>query len=306
MSDDKYSKRLESLFSHVEPVAPEPGHPAAPPQDAHAQVRIAELEAAVAEARQQAEQEHAQRLAASAALENLKAQTAKVEAEAPVQTSAEGPETAPSRASRLRSAIQPLVPRRQASEADKVQTRARNAWRMAVILLVTLAVFDVNSIYNILQTQAPQQWVAAGLSFAASLGSITSMVDAYGLVHTTGFLDISAGDFDFLTAFVSLLLSVAARSSVSPTWPGDGLVPSFRTSTASGCGWTSSTFSANAQGERTNVPHSANTMLGITLVGRVFIVAPERCLRNCPRRRMLPAFEVPSSIFLRSAPWPPT
>jgi len=174
MSDDKYSKRLESLFSHVEPVAPEPGQPAAPPQDAHAQVRIAELEAAVAEARQQAEQEHAQRLAASAALENLKAQTAKVEAEAPVQTSAEGPETAPSRASRLRSAIQPLVPRRQASEADKAQTRARNAWRMAVILLVTLAVFDVNSIYNILQTQAPQQWMAAGLSFAASLGMLAS------------------------------------------------------------------------------------------------------------------------------------
>ncbi len=61
MSDDKYTQRLESLFSNTERVPPDPEPPATPPEtpDAEAmQARLAEIEAAAAEARRQAEARH--------------------------------------------------------------------------------------------------------------------------------------------------------------------------------------------------------------------------------------------------------
>jgi GAF domain-containing protein len=86
-NDNNYQQRLESLFSGIEPLPPEPT-PEPPPQETPPAARlqgiaiapealqsqVAELEAAIARAQQQAEQERQQREAESAKLEAAVAQ----------------------------------------------------------------------------------------------------------------------------------------------------------------------------------------------------------------------------------------
>ncbi len=80
-NDNNYQQRLESLFSGIEPLPPEPTPeppqketPPAPPAPEALQLQVAELEAAVAQAQQQADQERQQREAELAKLEAAVAQ----------------------------------------------------------------------------------------------------------------------------------------------------------------------------------------------------------------------------------------
>ncbi len=80
-NDNNYQQRLESLFSGIEPLSPEPTPeppqketPPAPPAPEALQSQVAQLEAAVAQAQQQADQERQQREAELAKLEAAVAQ----------------------------------------------------------------------------------------------------------------------------------------------------------------------------------------------------------------------------------------
>ncbi|MBF8284418.1 MAG: hypothetical protein HW378_3333, partial [Anaerolineales bacterium] len=195
MSDDKYTQRLESLFSNTEHVPPDPGPPATPPEapDVEAmQARMAEMEAEAAEARRQAEEERAQRAAAAADAENLRARMAELEAAAQrrpttvVESSSQTePGTVEKTAPRsempgVRSNARPTsgwrktlfgVPalRPQLAEADKDKVRARNTFRVSLVMFIAAAGMDVYAFYLSFQNGLWQGYVSSGLLLAFAL-----------------------------------------------------------------------------------------------------------------------------------------
>jgi len=195
MSDDKYTQRLESLFSNTERVPPDPAQPATPPEapDVEAmQARMAEMEAEAAEARRQAEEERAQRAAAAADAENLRARMAELEAAAQrrpttvVESSSQTePGTVEKTAPRsempgVRSHARPTsgwrktlfgVPalRPQLAEAEKDKVRARNTFRVSLVMFIAAAGMDVYAFYLSFQNGLWQGYVSSGLLLAFAL-----------------------------------------------------------------------------------------------------------------------------------------